>query len=100
MVDEREVYQALRQIDDPELGVNVIDLGLVYDLRVGMDGAVDVVMTLTTPGCPMRSTIGQLVEASIEKLSGVSRVEVRFVWEPRWTPERLSPEARRRLGFP
>jgi metal-sulfur cluster biosynthetic enzyme len=99
MVSERELYLALTEVDDPEIGVNIVDLGLIYGLSIGPDGDISVEMTLTNPSCPMRRTIGQLVGKAIERLPGVRRVDVRFVWSPRWTPERLSPAARRRLGF-
>ncbi len=95
---EAEVYEALRAVDDPEIGINVVDLGLIYGLKI--DGQkVSVDMTLTTPGCPMHRTIGQWVGQAIEGLPGVKDVYVRFVWEPRWTPERLSAEAKKQLGF-
>jgi metal-sulfur cluster biosynthetic enzyme len=95
---EAEIYDALREVYDPEIGINVVDLGLIYGLRIQED-SVDVEMTLTTPGCPMHRAIGQWVGQAIESLPGVKNVQVRFVWEPRWTPDRLSPEAKQQLGF-
>ncbi len=98
MPTEAEIYAALREVLDPEIGINVVDLGLIYGLEVEGD-QVNVEMTLTTPGCPMHRAIGHWVGQAIEVLPGVKNVQVRFVWEPRWTPERLSPEAKAQLGF-
>lgn len=98
MPTEAEVHAALREVLDPEIGVNVVDLGLIYGVRIQGD-TVDVEMTLTTPGCPMRRTIGYLVGKAVERLPGVKDVHVRFVWEPRWTPDRLNAEAKRQLGL-
>lgn len=98
MPTEAEIYDALRGVLDPEIGINVVDLGLIYGLKVS-EHRVDVDMTLTTPGCPMHQVIGQWVGEAVESLPGVEQVLVRFVWEPRWTPERLSPEAKQQLGL-
>ena len=98
MPTEAEIYDALREVLDPEIGINVVDLGLIYGLDVKEEN-VDVEMTLTTPGCPMHRTIGHWVGQAIEALPGVKRVQVRFVWEQRWTPERLSAAAKQQLVF-
>ncbi len=98
MATETEIYGALREVYDPEIGINVVDLGLIYGVDVQGD-KVDVEMTLTTPGCPMHRAMGQWVGKAVEALPGVKDVHVRIVWEPRWTPERLSPEAKKQLGF-
>ena len=92
------VLEALRQVDDPELGINLVDLGLIYGVEID-DGKVQVEMTLTTPGCPMHSFIARQAWLAVNNLSGVTETAVRVVWEPRWTPDRLSPAARAQLGW-
>lgn len=93
------IRQALYQVYDPELGVNIMDLGLVYHIEVSEEGFVNVTMTLTTPGCPMHEAIGDGVGAALHGIPGLTGGEITLVWEPRWTPEMLSEEGRRQLGF-
>jgi len=97
-VTEEQVYEALKQCFDPEIPVNVVDLGLIYDVKI-IDDWVGVKMTLTTPGCGMSGMIAQDVRNRVLRLPGVKEADVRIVWEPAWTPERMSPDARKRLGF-
>ncbi len=97
MTKER-VMAALRGVSDPELGISIVDLGLIYDVRLG-DGRVDVEITLTSPGCPMSRLIASDAEEAIRQaLPGVD-VAVRVVWDPPWTADRLSADARRSLGY-
>jgi len=93
------IYDALRNVYDPELGVNVIDLGLVYDVELSEEGYVRVTMTLTTPGCPMHESLSEGVGAALADIPGITGGEVRLVWEPRWEPSRMTEEGRRLLGF-
>lgn len=93
-----EAWKQLEHVYDPELGINVVDLGLIYRLDVER-GAVAVEMTLTTPGCPMSDTMPEAVERSLHMVPGVARVSVDLVWEPRWEPEMMSERARRELGW-
>ena len=93
------IYDALRNVYDPELGVNVIDLGLVYDVALSEEGYVTVTMTLTTPGCPMHESLSEGVGAALADIPGISGGEIRLVWEPRWDPSRMTEEGRRLLGF-
>ncbi len=96
-LDEHVVLWALRGEVDPELGVNIVDLGLVYDVRI--DGTkVGVDMTLTTQGCPLHHMLVNWVEASLQNLAGVSEATVNLVWSPPWTPERMSQAAIKQLG--
>jgi len=96
---EADVWQTLRQIIDPELGCNIVDLGMIYD--VDLDGAhVRVTMTLTTPGCPMGDILTSAAESALGAMPGIEDVDARLVWEPRWTVARLSPAARQQLGIP
>lgn len=89
---------ALRRVKDPELNLNIVDLGLVYDIRV--DGAtVDVDMSLTSPGCPSGPEIMNEAEQQLRTLPGVENVAMHLVWTPIWTPERIEPRVRAYLGF-
>lgn len=98
MPTEDEVLNVLKEVDDPEIGVNVVDLGLVYAVEVAGD-TVNVDMTLTAPMCPMHETIARAAEMAIETLPEVKEAHVNMVWNPPWTPERLTDEGRRLLGF-
>jgi metal-sulfur cluster biosynthetic enzyme len=100
---EEEVLSALKQCYDPEIPVNIVDLGLIYGIRFEDAPAdqrdVTVDMTLTAQGCPAHVEIGQQVKARVEQLPGVRNVTVNVVWNPPWTPERLSAEAKKQLGI-
>ena len=98
MLDEAVVRQALRKVKDPEAGLNIIDLGLVYDVEV-VGPAVEVKMTLTSPACPAGGQIMTDSEEAIRALDGVEDVNIELVWEPYWTPERIDPKVRAYLGF-
>jgi metal-sulfur cluster biosynthetic enzyme len=87
---EDQVLRQLWRVVDPELGMNILRLGLVYDLET-REGDVTVVMTLTTPGCPMARPIVEGVRRVISELPWVTSATVQLVWEPRWTPERIRP---------
>jgi len=99
LLTEERVRHALQQVIDPELGVNVVDLGLIYGIAI--EGAtVTVTMTLTTPGCPLHESLAEAVEEAIRLfVPGVEAVRVQLVWEPPWTPERISPDGRAALGW-
>lgn len=99
MVDEEAVRSVLRDVYDPEIGVNVLDLGLVYRLEV-LGGNVDIDMTMTYPGCPASGMIAEQAEAAIRAVPGVQNVQIELVWEPPWTPEKMTEDIRRALGFP
>jgi metal-sulfur cluster biosynthetic enzyme len=92
------VRQTLRQVKDPELDLNIVDLGLVYDVEIE-DGSVRIQMTLTSPGCPAGPMITSDVYKSVRALQGVQDVDVEIVWEPYWTPERIEPKIRAMMGF-
>ena len=96
-LDNSTVLWALRGVVDPELGVNIVDLGLVYDVRIdGTRVAVD--MTLTTPGCPLHSMLVNWAETILQNLAGVTDVTVNLVWAPPWTPDRMSEAALKQLN--
>jgi metal-sulfur cluster biosynthetic enzyme len=92
------IRKALRAVKDPELGLNIIDLGLVYDVEVNEGGQVHVRMTLTSPGCPAGGEILQGVKDVASEQEGVTGVDVELVWEPYWTPEKMDPRVRAFLG--
>ncbi len=92
------VRKALRAVKDPELGLNIVDIGLVYDIEVSPEGAVHVRMTLTSPGCPAGPEILGDTKLVAEEMEGVTSAEVELVWEPYWTPERMDPRVRAFLG--
>jgi len=92
------VRQTLRTVKDPELDLNIVDLGLVYDVEVD-DGKVAINMTLTSPGCPAGPMITNDVYRVVRELDGVKDVEVEIVWEPYWSPERIEPKIRAMMGF-
>ena len=98
-----DVLDALKQCYDPEIPVNIVDLGLIYEVRfdAAPDNRQDVTvdMTLTAQGCPAHVMISDQVKARLEQLPGVRNANVNVVWNPPWTPERLSPEARKQLGI-
>lgn len=100
---ERRIWEMLRSCYDPEIPVNIVDLGLVYDLRVGDapsgGAAVSVKMTLTAQGCGMGATIAADAQQKIETLSDVSEARVEIVWDPPWSPRMISPEGREKLGI-
>ncbi|PJW17021.1 MULTISPECIES: metal-sulfur cluster assembly factor [Geobacillus] len=97
-MDVRELaIQQLKTVLDPELGINVVDLGLIYDLKIE-DGHINVLMTLTTPGCPLHDSIAGGVKRVLEHIDGIRDVRVQVTWNPPWTPERMSEDALRQLG--
>ena len=98
MIDQDALLGALKNVYDPELGVNVVDLGLIYDIEQN-DGNIKVDMTVTTPGCPLHESMLQGVGDALSIFPGVKRVEVRLVWEPLWAPDRISAEGRQALGW-
>ena len=98
-VSSQEVYQALKTVYDPEIPVNVVDLGLIYDVQVTDDSNVFVQMTLTFPGCGMGPHIAQQAEWAIQDLDGVEDVEIELTFDPPWSPDLISEEARMQLGI-
>lgn len=96
---EALIYETLRNVYDPELGVDIIDLGLVYALHVDEHGHVAIDMTLTTPGCPMHESLAEGVGAALQGIPGIISGEIRLVWDPPWEPSRMTDEGRRMLGF-
>ena len=98
MLTEQEVYEVLSECYDPEIPVNIVDLGLVYGVVVDV-GSVTVQMTLTAPGCTMGSMMATEIEEKLLGLPDCERATVEIVWEPPWTPHRMSEAARKQLGI-
>jgi metal-sulfur cluster biosynthetic enzyme len=94
-----DVRAACASVADPEFGLSIEDLGLIYDLTV-VDRSVLVIMTLTSRYCPAGDVITGAVRAAVAGVPGVESVDVRVVWDPGWTPDRVSPRGRRQLGWP
>ncbi len=98
MVTPEVVRKALRSVKDPELRLNIVDIGLVYDVTVSEANDVLVKMTLTSPGCPSGPEILEDARLVAEQVEGVNSAAVELVWEPYWTPERMDPRVRAFLG--
>jgi len=96
---EDSVRLALRKVKDPELNLNIVDLGLVYTITVDDGNKVIVDMSLTSPGCPAGAQIMHDVERTIQALPGVGKVVINLVWEPFWTPDRIEPKVRAYMGI-
>jgi FeS assembly SUF system protein len=97
-INKEEVIQALKNCYDPEIPINIVDLGLIYDLKIE-GNKVTVVMTLTAPFCPAAIWFPDYIKQELLKVKGVKEAEVKIVWEPRWTPDRMSEEAKALLGI-
>lgn len=98
-IDENAIIDAVSTIYDPEIPVNVYDLGLIYAIDLHDDGKVQVEMTLTAPNCPSAQELPVMVQQAIEKVKGVTEVKVEIVWDPPWDPSRMSDEARLTLNM-
>ncbi len=98
MLTEDQIMEALHLVIDPEIGINIVDLGLIYNLDIQNDSIV-VTMTLTTPGCPMYSSMAEGVERAIKHIDPNVSSEVNLVWEPRWTPDMMTDYAKEQLGY-
>ncbi|HEY8115181.1 MAG TPA: metal-sulfur cluster assembly factor [Actinomycetota bacterium] len=96
---EEAVREALKHVVDPELGVNIVDLGLVYDVEISEEGAISIEYTLTTMGCPIGPLIEHQMQSFLENVPGVTSVEAEMVLRPPWTPEMMSEEAKAALGY-
>jgi len=98
MVTKEEVIATLRKCYDPEIPINIVDLGLVYDVNIEGD-QIGVKMTLTAPGCPASAYISQDVKRKLEAMSGVVKANVVIVWEPPWSPDMMSETAKKQFGW-
>ena len=96
---EETIVEAIKTIYDPEIPVNIYELGLIYNVAVADDGHVDVIMTLTSPACPVAGTLPGEVQAKVESVDGVTAADVEIVWDPVWNPSMMSEAARLELGM-
>jgi len=97
-VTEAQVRDALKDVHDPEIPVSIVDLGLVYEVKI-IDDWVGIKMTLTSPGCGMSAMIANNARERVKKIPGVTDADVRIVWQPQWTPAMMTDEARKKLGW-
>jgi len=93
------VVEACRTVFDPEIPVNIFDLGLIYTIKIGEDGVVAITMTLTAPGCPVAGEMPQWLQDAVEAVEGVQRAEIEMTFDPAWGMDMMSEEARLELGF-
>lgn len=98
MVSEKDVREQLKEVIDPELDINIVDLGLIYEVEVDEEDNVDILMTLTTPGCPLHSVFDEMVKKEVSNIEEVGEIDVDLTFEPRWSPEKMSDEARDEMG--
>lgn len=96
MINKDQVYKKLKTVMDPELFIDIVSLGLIYNVLVTED-KIKVIMTLTTPGCPLAPVIDKLIRDALSPL-GINKIELELVWEPAWTKDRMSDEAKLKLG--
>src|SRR5574341_1275261 len=98
-VTSQQILDSLKQCMDPEIPINVVDMGLIYGVNVTDDNKVDIKMTMTTRGCPLHDTLVSDVKRYVNKVSGVNGVNVEIVWEPAWTPEKMSEEGKKLINY-
>ena len=94
---EEQIREALKVVKDPEIPVNVVDLGLIYGVDINEEGMVDITMTLTSVGCPVQDLIRSDAEMAVMGVDGVTGVSVDFVWTPPWSPEKMSDDGKRQM---
>lgn len=99
MITKKQVKKILDTIPDPEIGISIVQLGLIYEIEVSREGDVRIVMTLTSVGCPLFDQIAGPIREELGKIRGVKKVEIDLTFEPPWTPDTMSKEAKLQLGF-
>lgn len=95
---EEKIRKALENVIDPELGINIVDLGLIYKISENKGEAI-IEMTLTSPGCPLAGVIDRMIREEVGKVDGVEKIDLSVVWDPPWNPSLMSDEAKAELGF-
>lgn len=98
MPEQALIYEKLKEIYDPEVGINIVDMGLIYSLDIA-DSKVEITMTLTSPGCPAGPQILSQIDSQVKTVDGIEDVDIKVVWSPPWSPDMLSEEARDQLGI-
>ena len=96
---EQQVIEAIKTVYDPEIPVNVYDLGLIYDIAIDADHRAHIRMTLTAPACPVAGILPGQVESAVKQVDGIEDAEVELVWDPPWSQDRMSEEAQLALGL-
>ncbi len=99
MPTPEDIREALKTVYDPEIGVNIVDLGLIYDINVENDGLIGISMTLTSPGCPLSHVIGAQVREALDGMPGITDVKLDLVWTPPWNPTMMTEDAKMELGM-
>ena len=100
MISKKQVFEQLKTIIDPELNINIVDLGLIYDVQIDQKkGEVAIKMTLTSPGCPLSMVFEQWIPDAVKKIEGVKTVRINLVWDPPWNPDKISDETKEELGI-
>ena len=99
LITKDQVYLQLKKCMDPEIPVNIVDLGLIYGIEIKKEKDVDIKMTMTTRGCPLHNTMVNDVKNSVSKINGVGNINVEIVWDPPWSIDKMDPKAREMLGF-
>lgn len=97
-ITQEQVIEVLKNVVDPEVGLNLVDLGLIYGVDISDEKVITITMTLTTKGCPMHEMMLSSAKRTVQNQLQAKDVNINLVWEPAWTPERLSPEAKKKLG--
>ncbi len=98
MITKELVMQKLSEVVDPEIGLNIVEMGLIYSVEINGE-SVDVKMTLTAPGCPLQNTLVSIAKDAIQQIQGIKNVNIQIVWDPPWHPSMMSEEAKKKLGF-
>ena len=99
VITSQQVLDSLKQCMDPEIPINIVDMGLIYGVNVTDDNKVDIKMTMTTRGCPLHETLVSDVKRYVNKVPGVSDINIEIVWEPPWTPEKMSEEGKKLINY-
>ncbi len=100
MITQEQILTQLKEIIDPELHINIVDLGLIYGLKIDHEsGSVEITMTLTTPGCPLSYVFREWIPEAVKKVKGVKSVTIDLVWDPPWDPDKISDDQKEELGI-
>lgn len=100
MIEKEAIIEELKQVLDPELNINIVDLGLIYNIAINQEkGKVDIQMTLTTPGCPLSFVFEEWIPEAVKKVEGVKEVFIDLVWEPAWSPDKISDDTKEMMGI-
>lgn len=99
IIYEKQVLTKLKTVNDPELGINIVDLGLIYSVKIKKDNSVKIVMTLTTPGCPLAYVFDEMVSSAVRSIKGVKNVTIDLTFDPPWSSDKMTEDAKLQLGL-